>query len=162
MEWQIVYTQIRLLLKEQTAPVGAVWSGSAIFAYATLSEALVYKILVHLPYNYVQMTENAVSDQALDCLPLIYLKYLAIGGKMDIQFLGQGWYGVEVSANKYSLGNRDSEQFTQLQSIYIFIVRVLYFLFKYYSLQWRFYYYGITLAVRMSIRPSICIFVSGW
>ena len=69
------------------------------------------------------------------CHSSISISDIAIGGKMDIQFLGQGWYGVEVSANKYCLGNRDSEQFTQLQSIYIFIVRVLYFLFKYYSLQ---------------------------
>ena len=33
---------------DQTAPEGAVWSGSACFAYATLSDTLVYKILGHL------------------------------------------------------------------------------------------------------------------
>ena len=34
---------------DQTAPEGAVWSGSALFAYATLSATfLVYKILGHL------------------------------------------------------------------------------------------------------------------
>ena len=34
---------------DQTAPSGsgAVWSGSALFAYAILSETLVYKILGH-------------------------------------------------------------------------------------------------------------------
>ena len=30
---------------DQTAPSGAVWSGSALFAYAILSETLVYKIM---------------------------------------------------------------------------------------------------------------------
>ena len=36
---------------DQTAPSGAVWSGSALFAYAILSETLVYKSLGHLPYT---------------------------------------------------------------------------------------------------------------
>ena len=35
---------------DQTAPSGEVWSGSALFAYAILSETLVYQILEHLPY----------------------------------------------------------------------------------------------------------------
>ena len=35
---------------DQTAPSGAVWSGSALFAYAILSDTLVYKILGHLRY----------------------------------------------------------------------------------------------------------------
>ena len=34
---------------DQTAPSGAVWSGSALFAYGILSETLVLKILGHLP-----------------------------------------------------------------------------------------------------------------
>ena len=34
---------------DQTAK-GAIWSGSALFAYATLSETLVYEILEHLLY----------------------------------------------------------------------------------------------------------------
>ena len=34
---------------DQTAPEGAVWSGSALFACAILSEILVYEILGHLP-----------------------------------------------------------------------------------------------------------------
>ena len=34
---------------DQTAPSGAVWSGSALFAYAILSDTLVYKILGPLP-----------------------------------------------------------------------------------------------------------------
>ena len=34
---------------DQTAPSGAVWSGSALFAYDILSETLVNKILGHLP-----------------------------------------------------------------------------------------------------------------
>ena len=32
----------------QTASEGAVWSGSALFAYAILSDTLVYEILGHL------------------------------------------------------------------------------------------------------------------
>ena len=36
---------------DQTAPSGAVWSGSALFAYAILSDSLVYKILGYLPYS---------------------------------------------------------------------------------------------------------------
>ena len=43
VEWQTVLTQIRLLL----APSGAVWSGSALFAHAILSETLMYEILGH-------------------------------------------------------------------------------------------------------------------
>ena len=35
---------------DQTAPSGAVWSGSALFAYVILSETLVFKFLGHLPY----------------------------------------------------------------------------------------------------------------
>ena len=34
---------------DQTAPAGAVWSGCTLFAYAILSELLVYESLVHLP-----------------------------------------------------------------------------------------------------------------
>ena len=34
---------------------GAVWSGSTLFAYAILSENLVFKILGHLPYiDYIE------------------------------------------------------------------------------------------------------------
>ena len=35
---------------DQTAPEGAIWSGSALFAHAILSDTLVYKILEHLQY----------------------------------------------------------------------------------------------------------------
>ena len=35
---------------DQTAPSGAVWSGSALFAYIILSETLVFEILGNLPY----------------------------------------------------------------------------------------------------------------
>ena len=34
----------------QTAPLGAVWSGSALFVYTILSETLVYEILGYSPY----------------------------------------------------------------------------------------------------------------
>ena len=35
--------------QDQTAPLGAVWSGSALFAYAILSDTLMYESLGHLP-----------------------------------------------------------------------------------------------------------------
>ena len=44
MEWQTVYTLIRLLL----------WPGSALFAYAILSETLVYKITGHLSWIFLK------------------------------------------------------------------------------------------------------------
>ena len=34
---------------DQTAPSGAVWYGSALFAYVILSDTLVFKILGYLP-----------------------------------------------------------------------------------------------------------------
>ena len=34
---------------DQTAPTGAVWSGSALFAYAILSTTLLYEILGLVP-----------------------------------------------------------------------------------------------------------------
>ena len=34
---------------DQTAPSGAVWSGSALFAYGILLVTLVFEILGHLP-----------------------------------------------------------------------------------------------------------------
>ena len=38
---------------DQTAPEGAVWSVSALFAYAILPAMLVYEILEHLLFRYV-------------------------------------------------------------------------------------------------------------
>ena len=37
---------------DQTAPLGAVWSGSALFACAILLETLVYEILGHLLFVF--------------------------------------------------------------------------------------------------------------
>ena len=34
---------------DQATPLGAVWSGAALFAYAILSDTLVYNILGHSP-----------------------------------------------------------------------------------------------------------------
>ena len=39
---------------DQTAPSGAVWSGSALFTYGILSETLVFEILGHLQYLTLQ------------------------------------------------------------------------------------------------------------
>ena len=38
---------------DQTAPSGAVWSGSTLFAYTISSETLIYKILGHLLYMFL-------------------------------------------------------------------------------------------------------------
>ena len=35
---------------DQTAPSGAVWSGSTLFAYVIMSDALVFEFLGYLPY----------------------------------------------------------------------------------------------------------------
>ena len=46
---------------DQTAPSGAVWSGSALFAYTLLSETLVYEILGHLLYSEIHFSYNYFS-----------------------------------------------------------------------------------------------------
>ena len=43
---------------DRTAPSGAVWSGSALFAYAILSATLVYEILGHWPYIFTAKKES--------------------------------------------------------------------------------------------------------
>ena len=53
---------------DQTAPGGAVGSGSALYAYAFLSETLVYKILENLPYPMYTDTMKEQSDLGLHCL----------------------------------------------------------------------------------------------
>ena len=47
---KILCGKINSVDPDQTAPEGAVWSGSALFAYTILSDTLVYEILRHLPY----------------------------------------------------------------------------------------------------------------
>ena len=39
---------------DQTAPEGAVWSGSALFANVILLGTLEYEILGHLPYIFMK------------------------------------------------------------------------------------------------------------
>ena len=39
---------------DQSATSGAVWSGPTLFAYAILSETLVYEILGHLPWPNIE------------------------------------------------------------------------------------------------------------
>ena len=70
---------------DQTAPSGAVWSGSALFAYAISSEALVYKMFGHLPYlccffsNPLLLTEHHIS-------------YIIIRFLINVQVQGQHSY----------------------------------------------------------------------
>ena len=42
----------------QTAPEGAVWPGSTLFAYVILSDTLVFETLGHLPYSVKQKQEK--------------------------------------------------------------------------------------------------------
>ena len=51
---------------DQTAPSGAVWSGSILFAYAILSDTLVCEILGHLPYcDYPKYSSTFSSNHIL-------------------------------------------------------------------------------------------------
>ena len=43
---------------DQTAPSGAVWSGSTLFAYVILSDALVFEFLGHLQYSKYVFAEK--------------------------------------------------------------------------------------------------------
>ena len=54
---------------DQTAPSGAVWSGSALFEHAILSGTLVYEILGHLSYFII----NTYSYKMFACFTLISL-----------------------------------------------------------------------------------------
>ena len=45
---------------DQTVPSGAVWSGSALFAYIILSDTLVFKFLGHVPYTGVYINRSIV------------------------------------------------------------------------------------------------------
>ena len=60
LAWNLLFMQLFLKIQsgisnsadpDQTAPFGVVWSESALFAYAILSEMMVYEILGHLMYN---------------------------------------------------------------------------------------------------------------
>ena len=48
---------------DQTAPSGAVWSWSALFACAILSSTLVYKFLGHLPYWLTVLRINPAKER---------------------------------------------------------------------------------------------------
>ena len=46
---------------DQTAPSGAVWSRSALFAYVILSDTLVFEILGYLLYNFNKLNLYCIS-----------------------------------------------------------------------------------------------------
>ena len=66
---------------DQTAPSEAVWSGSKLFAYAILSDTLVYEILGHLLYCLTQdifgtlLLDLINSQIAIDCSE-VFLKLI--------------------------------------------------------------------------------------
>ena len=53
---------------DQTAPSGAVWSGSALFAYDIFSDTLLFKILGHLWYlaDKISMTNGRMNEWTND------------------------------------------------------------------------------------------------
>ena len=62
---------------DQTAPSGAVWSGSALFAYVILSETLVFEFLGHLPYPYLDLRlEKETIDHCKAVHLTIYCKQM--------------------------------------------------------------------------------------
>ena len=78
----------------------AVWSGSALFAYAILSEILVFEILGPLPYQTCPKIWNS-----LFYYQLMYLKYCCMYGKQcrpwsDAAFCGV-WSGPTLFAKAY-------------------------------------------------------------
>ena len=66
---------------DQTVPSGAVWSGSALFAYAILSDILVYKILGYLPY----VAEQGFKLMALGLLSEVLLTALWSPARIQIR-----------------------------------------------------------------------------
>ena len=55
---------------DQTAPSGAVWSGSTLCAYTILLDTLVYEILGHLPYYQIKKYELQCQKMYLrTCVP---------------------------------------------------------------------------------------------
>ena len=50
---------------DQTASSGAVWYGSALFAYVILSDTLVFEILRHLPY--LQQSMQSLTEAVVLC-----------------------------------------------------------------------------------------------
>ena len=64
---------------DQTSPSGAVWSGSALFAYVILSETLVFGILGLSPYWFLFMglgiiSTNSVTSYLLFCTLTAFCK----------------------------------------------------------------------------------------
>ena len=71
---------------DQTAPSGAVWSGSAQFAYAVLSDTLVFDILVHLPYIVGAQKQHCLSEVLLMSTRKLY-NVFAWGSKKYIYLI---------------------------------------------------------------------------
>ena len=58
---------------DQTAPSGAVWSGSALFAYAIMSKTLVYEFLEHLLYMFWWGNKTNITSFWLKQVPYLDL-----------------------------------------------------------------------------------------
>ena len=82
---------------DQTALSGTVWSGSALFAYAILSETLVYEILDHLQllYMYGKLYANFVLTHCI----LNRLSH-TIYWKSPISILGTSHYEIYIFLEK--------------------------------------------------------------
>ena len=74
---------------DQTAPSGAVWSGSALFAYAILSETWVFGILGHLLY----VREDCVRGILFNLVPL-FVCYILVSVLEGVWVCVWGEWGV--------------------------------------------------------------------
>ena len=63
---------------DQTAPEGAVWSGSALFAYAILSDKLVFEILAHFAVSTNMFLWGNKKNIHVHVFWLIKVAYLAL------------------------------------------------------------------------------------
>ena len=81
---------------DQTAPEGAVWSGSALFAYVILTDSLVFEILGHLPY-LLEASLRGASNEYSVCMFGYSLEALVWGASNEYsQYMFCGEIGKNI------------------------------------------------------------------
>ena len=78
---------------DQTAPEGAVWTGSALFAYAILSDVKVYEILrcLQYPQRYRKHFFSTIFLISPQKHILFYLTVMLLMNTHNICFCGEIW-----------------------------------------------------------------------
>ena len=104
---------------DQTAPSGAVWSGSALFAYFILSDTLMLEILVHLGHHLLGHKATCFAS--------------LVGGQIFHQKITILTLSIVIN----SLSSVDSDQ-TQHQ---IQVYTVCFFVFVFVCIVFFYYYY---------------------